>query len=164
MSYLIIAVVVIVVLSPVFWIMPSPAQKRQMQLRQHAMTLGFIVKIADLPQSHLAKVRKEKVEQGVTYRLPWAVKRKHPQNIDYLLMRNSEEAPLCFDNSSFGQQMHLLMQDTLLQLPDSVVALEYANPGLAVYWHERGDVELVSSLYQQLIELRHAVLNLECSI
>ena len=164
MSYLIIVIVVMLVLSPVFWIMPSPAQKRQMQLRQQAMTLGFMVKITDLPQSHRAKVRKEKVEQGVAYRLPWEVKRKHPQGGEYLLMRDTAETPSGLDNSNFSRQMHLLMQDTLLQLPNSVVALEYAAPGLALYWREHGDVELISSLYQQLIELRRAALDLESSI
>ena len=164
MSYLIIAVVVLMVLSPVFWIMPSPRQKRQMQLRQQAMSLGFMVKIADLPQQHRAKVRKEKVEQGVTYRLPWEVKRKHPEGIEYLLMRDPGETPSGFDGSGFGQQMQVLMQDALQQLPDSVVALEYAGPGLALYWREHGDAELVNGLYQQLGELRKAVLSLESSI
>lgn len=159
-----IAIVVMLMLSPVFWIMPSPAQKRQMQLRQKAMSLGFIVKITDLPQQYRAKVRKEKVEQGVVYRLPWGVKRKHPGGIEYLLIRDSDETLLWVDSSSFGRQMYSLMQNTLQQLPNSVVALEYAAPGLAVYWREHGHAELVNDLYQQLTKLRSAVLNLESSM
>ena len=164
MSYLIIAVVVLLVLSPIFWIMPSPKQKRQMQLRQRAMTIGFIVKIADLPQGYRAKVRQEKVEQGVTYRLAWGIKRKHPEGVEYLLMRNPDEEISDFDDSSFDRQIQLLMRNTLQQLPDAVVALEYASPGLALYWREQGSVELVDELYRQLGELRSAVLSLESSI
>ena len=164
MSYLIIAVVVLMVLSPIFWIMPSPKQKRQMQLRQKAMALGLIVKIADLPQQHRAKVRQEKAEQGVTYLLPWEVKRKHPEGVEYLLMRDPGDTPSSFDGSAFAQQMQALMQAALQQLPDSVVALDYAKPGLSLYWRERGDIEVVSSLHSQLSDLRKAVLRLESTL
>jgi len=156
-SYLIIAVVVLMVLSPIFWIMPSPKQKRQMQLRQMAMSLGFIVKIADLPQQHRARVRREKVEQGVTYRLPWEVKRRHPESVDFLLLRDPGEHPPTLDNPA----LQTLMQHCLDQLPESVVALEYAKPGLALYWRERGDAEVVAGLYQRLVQLRTEVLALE---
>ncbi len=160
MSYLIIAVVVLMVLSPIFWIMPSPKQKRQMQLRQKAMSIGFIVKIADLPQQHRAIVRKEKAEQGVTYRLPWEIKRKHPEGLKYLLMRNPDGAT----TSTSSPDLQALMQKCLDQLPDTVVALEYSSPGLALYWRERGDSEVVEELYQRMIQLRTAVLALEAAV
>ncbi|ARN75673.1 hypothetical protein [Oceanicoccus sagamiensis] len=163
MSYLVIALVVVMVISPIFWIMPSPKQKRQMQLRQRAMSVGFLVKLADMPQTHRAQVRKEKPEQGVVYRLPWEVKRKHPEGVDCLLMRNpSEEAGPAL--TGFAEQLQQQMRACLDDLPDSVQALEYAQPGFAIYWREQGNAELIDSLYQRLSQLRKQVLKLESSI
>ena len=142
MTYLIIFVVLAFVLAPVFWIMPSPGQKRQIQLRERAMALGLQIKICDLPQTRRAQVRKEPAQQGVVYRLHW----RHPLSgpaLFHLLCQRGATEPL--DTVAGG-----ILQRALDNLPETVVAIEYTNSGVAVYWREGGGVERVEQLYNAL--------------
>ncbi|WP_145999211.1 hypothetical protein [Oceanicoccus sp. KOV_DT_Chl] len=150
MSYIIIVVVMAVVLSPIFWMMPSPKQKRQMQLRQHAMNLGLQVKICDLPQTERAKVRREPVVQGVIYRLPWRSKQR---DVFQHIVQRSDLETEPFQKAG-SRDWQTLVGATLAALPDTVVAIEYATAGLAIFWREQGDVDFVESLKRQLQQLQ----------
>lgn len=150
MTYIIIVLVVALVLAPIFWIMPSPRQKRLMAFRQSALALGLQVQVCDLPQTHRAKVRQESPHQGVLYRLPW----KHPQlksqRFDYLVLR---------DGVGEGEQdkrvgrVAELLREYLAGYPQQFCAIEFSNIGVAVYWKEQGAVEFVATVHQSLIEL-----------
>jgi hypothetical protein len=147
-------------ISPVFWLMPSPKQKRQIHLRQHAMTLGLQVKITDMPQSHRQQVRKEAVSHGVLYRLPLTEINKALGSFRFLMLQG-ELAELSGQNLS---KLELQMVEELQNLPDSILALEYSNAGLAIYWYEKGSLEWLEDLFQQMqqalkrLQLLHAAL------
>lgn len=157
MNYLIIVVVMLLVLSPVFWMMPSPKEKRQMQLRQRAMSLGFQVKICDLPQTHVAVVRQEPAEQGVVYRLLWREKKRSADNFHHVILRHQADE----DKPKLPEATSSLLLGTLALMPEQVVALEYASSGVALYWRERGGVEQVDQLHQQITTLQSDLLGLE---
>jgi hypothetical protein len=149
-------IVIALMLSPVFWMMPSPQQKRQMQLRQHAMSLGLQVRVTDLPQSYRAKVRKEKPEQGVVYRL---LSRRPANNADdfhFLCLRHKHD----LDQTDLPKPIEALLTKALAEMPEPIVALEYSRSGVAVYWRENGSLELVEQLAHQLGSLQEALLNL----
>lgn len=151
MNYLIIVLVIGLMLSPVFWLMPSPSQKRQMLLRQYAMSLGFQIKVCDLPQTHRQSVRKEAPEQGVVYRLPWLEKFTGRNGFQQLLIRGDDNPAL----SETSPELFQLMRDRLEQLPDCVYALEISASGVGIYWKERATVEQVKTLYDWLVTLRN---------
>ncbi len=57
MSFLVATAIVLAVMGSVFWIMPSPAERKKMQLRNHAIRKGFGVKFVydtdkDLNSTH----------------------------------------------------------------------------------------------------------------
>lgn len=150
MNYLIIALVIALMLSPIFWIMPSPRQRRQTQLRQTAMKLGFQVKLCDLPQTHRDAVRQVDPLQGVVYRLPWVNAGTMRSSFQHLLIR-AETEPLA---SAADPAVTALLKSSIEQLPEYITALEFASSGLAIYWREQGGIERLESLYEQLKALR----------
>ncbi|MFT5579724.1 MAG: hypothetical protein ACI9WS_002484 [Paraglaciecola psychrophila] len=150
MNYLIILFVVAVAVGPIFWMMPSPRQKRQAALRDYALAQGFQMKVCDLPQSHRSKVREERLEEGIVYRL--IVKQRgrktalnHSDPSSYMLCQreNNEQTENCL----------ALLRGALVQLPEDVVALEYNGLWLGVYWQERGTDEDIAAIKSRLIEL-----------
>ena len=146
MTYLIVFLVMALVISPVFWMMPSPRQKRQMALRQRAMSLGLSVQICDLPQTHRARVRQEAPERGVNYLLPWRRKGVKAGAFKYLAVRELES----LSDETGAAEVDQLLSKTLAGLPNEVLALEYTSSGVAIYWREKGGAELVDFLHQQL--------------
>lgn len=153
MNYLIIVIVVLVGLSPIFWMMPSPKQKRLMQLRQTAMALGFQIKVVDLPQTHRQIVRQEPLVQGVVYRLPWIKKKSTSPVFEHLLIRAEVES----SSSDMPTIGHSLLAAALEVLPKTVMAIEYATTGVAAYWREQGGDAEVELMHQQLSELRRTL-------
>ncbi len=159
MIYLIIFIVVALVLSPVFWMMPSPKQKRQIQLRQRAMALGLQVKVCDLPQTHRAMVRKESPEQGVVYRLLWRRADTENENFHFLCLRDDDERA----NGATQTVVEDILSDALASMGDIILAVEYSHAGLAIYWRENDAVERVDQIFQQLQSLQQALSGIDMS-
>lgn len=152
MSYLIIAAVVLAVIAPIFWFMPSPEIKRQMIMRDRAMQLGLQVKICDLPQTRRARVREEYVEKGIVYRLPWKKPLQPREQFCELLLKDGDgENPV---SPAFSE----LLTASLAAMPAAVMALEYASPGVAVYWRERGGISEVEDIGRRLEQLQKEIL------
>ena len=152
MNYLIIAAVVLMVIAPIFWFMPSPEIKRQMTMRDRAMQLGLQVKICDLPQTYRARVRQEHVEKGVVYRLHWVKPLQPRDQFCQILLR--EDDSVSVPKSAVDD----LMTASLSAMPAAVMALEYATAGVAVYWRERGSVAEVEAIAQGLERLQTGIL------
>lgn len=150
MNYLIIAIVVIFVVGPIFWIMPSPGQKKLMQYRQRAMSLGFQIKVCDMPQTERQRVRREDPRHGVMYRLPWQQKRK-AEVFQHLLLRAEIDTTVSgHGRTPLEEKLH----HALLELPEQVKAIECAAQGVAIYWNEHGGIDLLETIYQRLFTLR----------
>ena len=150
MNYLIILFVVAVAVGPIFWMMPSPRQKRQAALRDYALSQGFQMKVCDLPQSHRAKVRKDQRQEGIVYRLmvqPRGRKASlsHTDPANYMLCQreNNEQTDNCLP----------LLRQALNQLPEHIVALEYNRLWFGVYWQERGTEQDIAFIKSQLLLL-----------
>lgn len=71
MVWLLILFVALFVIAPVFWIMPTPAQRRQERMRARARTLGLEVVGCELPQTRRQRVRGEPRRLGMLYRAPF---------------------------------------------------------------------------------------------
>ena len=141
---------------PVLWLKPSPAQKRQAQLRQYAMGLGLQIKLCDLPQTHRATVRKEIPAKGVVYKLPITSKDGRFLQQNYLLLRTESDFEALGDHSAIQS----VLKQHLFQLPDKVSALECNPAGVGAYWREKGAEADIDQIHQVLIDLRKAVLSL----
>ncbi len=152
MAWIIAFFVVAFVVAPVVWVMPTPAQRRQARLRQHAQSLGLSISITELPQSRRDRVRKEPTRLGVRYCLPivreksfyrpqWLIWREAPEGEEAV----SERCPATLK----GQSAALRERMT----PD-MVALESGAEGYALYWRERGDESAVDAVAELLEEVR----------
>jgi hypothetical protein len=158
MAYVIAIVAVLMMLGSVLWLKPSKAQLRQTKLRLLARQLGLDVRLCALPQSRRARVREERPEQGVVYRLP-IFERREPPPPNYLLCRENAAAPwLSEQGEPLPPMLQALIETATAELPGDAVALELGPQGPAVYWHERGDENTLRRLHQTLVELREALL------
>ncbi|MBB3046493.1 hypothetical protein FHR99_000729 [Litorivivens lipolytica] len=152
MTWLIAFFVVAFVVAPVIWVMPTPAQRRQARIRQHAHTLGLSINIVELPQSRRAQVRKEGAQLGVRYCLP--IKReKNVYRPQWLLWRVPPEGeddvpPHC--PKAVSAQADALRA----RMAEDVVALESGPEGYAVFWRERGEEEAVDRVAALLEDVR----------
>ena len=150
MIYLIILLGVLMVVAPLMAFKPTKLVKQQMAFRDKALALGLQVKVADLPQSHRAKVRQQPVEHGVVYRLPFRQSQSLAV-IDPQICVITDEG---FEWSGTAQEyIRQLFEQRWSQLPKDSVALELNATGVAVYWQEQGRVEGVQQLYDVLSNL-----------
>ena len=159
MGYVIAVVVILMIVGSVMWLKPSPAQQRQARLRTLARELGIDVRLCSLPQCRRARVREERPEQGVVYRLPIfdpaAASVPH-----YLLCREEATAPWSVEiDAVLPPALQALVDRVCTGLPADVVALELGPAGPAAYWRERGDEDVLRRLYRALEDLRGAVLD-----
>lgn len=152
MVWVILFVVVAMVLAPVMWMMPSPAQKRQAVMRERARKLGLMVNIVDLPQSHRAKVRREPAVQGVSYSLRIA-RQKGVQRPCWFIWR---EQPA--DEPQAAAAVPAVLIDEIQSLrdmmPADMVGLESNEAGYSAYWREQGDSAVVDQIAELLGRVR----------
>lgn len=152
MTWLIVFVVVAMVLAPVMWMMPSPAQKRQVIMRERARKLGLMVNIVDLPQSHRAKTRKEPVEKGVSYSLRIA-RQKGQRRPHWFIWRDEPEGEPAAAETPPRAIIEKL-QSLRAQMPADMVGLESNDTGYSAYWRERGDSAAVDRIAALLGDAR----------
>lgn len=136
--YLITALALLLVLSPVAWMMPSPQQHRQAKLREYARKLGIDVRIGELPQTRRERVRAQPVEQGAIYRIPVRDGWRQPRS--YMLCRLSAAEPweALEDSPPLAPALEAVLQQVAATVPADVVGIELAVTGPAFYWRERG--------------------------
>jgi hypothetical protein len=158
MGYVLAIVVMLVIIGSVLWLKPSAAQQRQARLRLLARELGIDVRLCSLPQCRRARVREERPEQGVVYRLPVF----DPAAADvphYLLCRDNASAPWSAEIAAeLSPALQAEVDRACGALPADAVALELSPAGPAVYWQERGDEDVLRRLYKSLEDLRQTLL------
>jgi len=158
MAYVIAIVAVLMMVGSVMWLKPSKGQQRQTQLRLLARQLGIDVRLCDLPQCRRARVREERPEQGVVYRMP-IFERTEPPLPEYLLCRDSAAAPWSVEvAAALPPRLQALVDKACAELPVDTAALELGPQGPAVYWRERGDEDTLRRLYRTLADLRAELL------
>jgi hypothetical protein len=150
LKWLLIALGVGLVLGPVLWMMPSAAQSRQAKLRAHASAIGLQVKIADMPQVHRARIRKEDSLAGAMYIL-----RHPPRHVckNWLVSREYggqwEDEALARVPLAQRKVLEKLNQE----IPATIYGFEQNPQGIAIYWSEQGDVAAVDRCLEYLQQL-----------
>lgn len=166
MKWLIITLVVSSLIGSVMWVMPSPRERFQAQLRLKARALGFQVQIAQLT---LPRQRGE--TEGETLSVP--VYRQLRSNLSGKEKDRWISWQVCHaetlattglpDGWSWIKGEGQLSADaleklrqTLNGLPDDVVALESTPIHLSVFWRERDErsLESIKTAIDPLIEAK----------
>lgn len=165
MTYLIIGFILLLIIAPLFAILPSARQKEQMNMRKEAMAKGISVELTSIhdPIPHQEKYisntgkRLEPILKVAAYR----VGRKKPRHwrlspaIDWELERGEDSSPdlpgtWCWSQAkpdALSKEMGNFLVNEIASLPDDVVKIDEMNYVLSVYWHERsGEAGLSSTV------------------
>lgn len=168
MKYLLIAFVIAMVISPVFWLRQSPGQARITSFRNRALQLGL--KVQMVPAADAAET--ERSPDAVRYLRPFmpdSSGRMPVVPMPWILLRNDRrgwESPWShwrWFRAEAEPAVHHAVGECLQRLPDAVNALRVDSQGLSAYWPETGkidDVDRVASALDSLFQaLSHASLN-----
>lgn len=150
MEYLIIFAIVCMVAGPIFWMMPTPRQKRLATWRAYAMKQGLSVRVVDIPQSRRMVVRQEEPKQGAYYQYTFAKPKNKDEPFKYCYTRADIE-PEWLDENVPAQASQLI--ELLAQYPLFVKAIDFHNGGIGFYWFEKGDRELIDKMAKDLAEI-----------
>ena len=165
-AYIIIAVVLIVIVVPLFSILPSPRQRAQMVMRTAARKVGVSVELKEIDDpnpdqdkyiSHIGKQIPARLKVA-GYRL----QRRRASD-----WRQLPEASWCFQRNLDGSwreaalgeavsgELRTFLRASLELMPDDVVQLEEISYNVVVYWSERepGSEDNVLNFLKKCIEL-----------
>ena len=162
MTYLLIALVFAIIVSPMLWLRQTPRQKLVTAMRQQAARVGIHIRLVRPPDAREGEGRLE----FVNYSLPWQPKTESlplPRMEKWLLVyqtRRGDPSPWA-DWQWLGREANPALNDAIgaavAALPQSVSALEASAAGLSIYWQERGELADIESINSQLTALREAI-------
>lgn len=167
MTYLLIAFVLAIILSPVMWFRQSPRQKLITDMRKEAREKKLWVKLSMPADAREGEGRLE----CVTYTLAW-VPDSNPSMeprmekwllvTDTLLQGTLRGDPSPWENWQWlgresNESLNASIGLALEQLPKSITALEACSEGVRIYWQERGELHDVQVIFDQLSKLRNAM-------
>ena len=168
MTYLIIGIAILIVIAPIFAILPSVRQKEQMGLRRSAMSDGISVELTRI-QDPIP--RQEKYLSNTGKPLPpvlslAAYRKVRPKpkqwrlapRIDWTLEKQDVPSQSLPDNwhwvpdkpSEMSEEFGLFLRAQLELLPSDVVKIAEKNYFVSVYWHESSGDEGLSSIVRFL--------------
>jgi hypothetical protein len=162
MTYLLIAFVLLIIISPLMWFRQSPRQKLITDMRRDAASKGMSVKLSRPADAREGEGRLECVK----YTLPWLAETEPspiPRMEKWLLVRETRRGdpspwpPWQWLGRESNEKLYPILGDVLEVLPTNVSALEARPDGLAAYWQERGELTDVQKIYQQLTSLRDTI-------
>ena len=152
MTWVIIAVVLLVAFGPVLWLVPSRKDRRLAALRQAARQEGLVVEIKRIPKTN--PLPEERVSAGGQVREPvrdcaayqWLLgsKLKHLPAWRLLLKEGSADGPWpdwVFEphvraSEPYLKEVMALIRTVISELPEGVVGLELSERAVLVYWLE----------------------------
>lgn len=162
MTYLLIAFVLLIIISPLMWFRQSPRQKLITDMRRDAVSKGMSVKLSRPADAREGEGRLECVK----YILPWipdSAPSQIPRMEKWLLVRETRRGdpapwpPWQWLGRESNEKLYPYIGEVVEGLPPSVSALEACSDGLVVYWQERGELADVHKIYQQLVKLRDVI-------
>jgi len=157
MTVLIIVLAVILILGSALWVLPSPRQREQMNMRREAMLKGLQVKLSKIKdleypgeETHCIAYRLARQrEQGLKAQA-WMLYR-HTQGDDKLQipgwLYDRGEGAYRFDDVQ-------PISELLAQLPEDVIAVQSSGAALSVYWNEQGEMDDVATILRVLTTLQ----------
>lgn len=159
MGAVILVAVAAMLIGSLAWLMPSPRERRQMELRQAAMKLGLRVKIVDLA----TVIDPERAQP--THCIAYSMVRDVPIEVaGWQIVRERADGH-GFANNLLPAGWHWAVGDslsdavkhylhvTLPTLDKDILALESTPYSCMIYWKEHGDVKQVERIAQVLKEL-----------
>jgi len=162
MTYLLIAFVLALILSPLMWFRQSPRQKLITAMRKEAAAKGIRVKLSKPADAREGEGRLE----YVTYTLPWlpdSPASMEPRMEKWLLIKGTRRGdPSPWDS---WQWLGRASNDALVtsigfaleKLPENVSALEACSEGVRIYWQEQAQLHDVQIVFNHLDKLREAI-------
>ncbi len=165
MNWVIIILLLLSIVGSMMWMMPSPKQKVQALLRQHAMRQGIQAQISRLlfPRAIGEAIADER--DCIAYRLPRTneIRREQKKTIPWQVFKLDSHAinglpeGWCWSKGEgqlVTEQLQLLAE-ILSLLPDDSYSLESTPVAVSVYWYENGEtqsVELIKQLLQRMLD------------
>ncbi len=155
MTWLIILFVLMLVISPVMWLRPSPRQRRVAGLRSEAMKTGLSVKL-ETPPLHDTRTAMP------AYRWHYPPGRPGP---DFVLVRDSESGaslrpfahgwrwrrePL----RPLPEALETRFKGLLSRLPQDALVIESSRQALTLWWWESQDFARFSTYLEDFTALR----------
>ncbi len=171
MTWIIIIGVLLLAIAPIFWVLPTSAQRRQTKLRNRAMQSGLVVQLVQLPDPDAPAIervtpsgRQREVKRAcIAYRLPLRgiyAERPLPQwRIDRMRLAesSSEDLPPNWkwlgERPDVGSEYVDRVIAVLTNVPADTVAVEAAGDAVSIYWRETGDIENVDRVAELLRDL-----------
>jgi hypothetical protein len=170
LAYLIIGIVLLVVLAPIFAILPSKRQKQQMQMRKLAMAKGIRVDLVKIEDPHPDREKyitsTGKPLDPVMDAIAWRIPRPRPRNwrllpvLDWSVIKAADapgfsqgwvwEVPC----EHLTDEFSAFLTAHLPKLPDDVVRVEELKYTISLYWHERCDEQTVQQIVDFLVSCR----------
>jgi len=157
MTTLIIICAVILILGSSLWILPSPRQRAQMQLRREAMMKGLqvkLTKVKDLEypgeEQHCIAYRLARQSKPVSKSETWMLYRHSEMNDELRIpgwLYDRHGGLYRFDDVR-------PISELLAQLPEDVIAVEGSAGTTSVYWNEKGDSGDLAVIFRILTELQ----------
>lgn len=164
MTYLLIAFVLAIILSPLMWFRQSPRQKLITDMRRAAAAKGMRVKLSKPAGAREGEGRLE----YVTYTLPWIPDSDpslEPRMEKWLLIRDTRRgdaspwSPWQWLGRESNNALNDVIGSAVEMLPENVAALEASRDGVLIYWQERGQLNDISKVFDQLCVLRKRMRN-----
>lgn len=162
MTYLLIAFVLAIILSPLMWFRQSPRQKLITDMRKEAAAKSIRVKLSKPADAREGEGRLE----YVTYTLPWlpdSSASMEPRMEKWLLVKGARRG----DPSTWAGWQWLGREAndalitpigyTLEKWPENVSALEACSEGVRIYWQERAQLHDVQVIFDHLDRLRETI-------
>jgi hypothetical protein len=157
MTTLIIICAVILILGSSLWILPSPRQRAQMELRRTAMRKGLQVKLSKIKDLEYPGEEKN----CIAYRLP----RHRTNDVNtpkWMLLRHTQtdeelQVPGWIYERVAGRYRFSdgeAIAKILAQFPADVMAVQSTSGSVSAYWNENGEMEDVDTLLRVLTELQ----------
>jgi len=167
MTYLIIAVILLIIIVPIFSVLPSARQREQMAMRKAAREAGVSVELTSIDDpnpdqekytSHLGK-KLPTVVKVAGYRLQrrrigdW---RRLPQ-VNWCLQKKKKSGWQWREEASehLSAELKDYLDEVVETLPTDVEQVEESGYNIVVYWHERqeGTEEKVFDFLRKCAEL-----------
>lgn len=143
------------------WMMPSPRQRVQAILRQHAMRSGLQVQMCKLLFPRAIGEHAAEELQCIAYRLGRTKANTrlgyYPWHIFKLEAHAQEGLPMGWSWGKGEGDLEAAelqcLSEVIAVMPDDVYSIESTPVAVSVYWHEKGKQETVDLLKAQLQRL-----------
>ncbi|HLS97590.1 MAG TPA: hypothetical protein VK018_02605 [Porticoccaceae bacterium] len=154
-KYLLIALVVLMVVSPLLWLRQTPGQARITAFRNRALQLGLKVQMVPRADADPA----DRQPDAVRYLKPLVPDSRGAMPVmdhSWILLRDprrGRESPFPgwrWFRDEAPAAIHPAIAACLRELPESVGALRADGQGLSAYWRETGTLDDVARLARAL--------------